>query len=99
MPLKGKGNRGLWDECYLAYSKWGWSASDIYNAFLKHPGCMLLSDKKISKALDFLVNEVGRDPRSVAHCPHVLFYSLEKMTIPRCSIVHLLCLKGLVKKD
>ncbi|KAL7151186.1 hypothetical protein ABFS83_04G014600 [Erythranthe nasuta] len=95
----GKGNLALWDKCYEAYIKWGWSKDDIDMAFRKHPGCMLLSERKISKVLDFLVNKVGRDSRSVALSPYVLFYNLEKRTIPRCSVVHFLYLKGLVKKD
>ncbi|KAI3449528.1 hypothetical protein Pfo_006193 [Paulownia fortunei] len=95
----GKGNLALWDQCYEVYSKWGWSKDDIFMAFRKHPSCMLLSEKKISTALDFLVNEVGRESRSVARCPYIIFYNMEKRIVPRCSIVRLLSLKGLVKKD
>ncbi|KAL0435841.1 UNVERIFIED_CONTAM: hypothetical protein Sradi_0292000 [Sesamum radiatum] len=95
----GKSNTALWDRCYEVYSKWGWSKDDIHMAFIKHPNCMLLSEKKISAAMNFLVNKVGRESRSVAKCPQILFYSLEKRIVPRCSVVHLLSLKGLVKKD
>ncbi|KAL7112667.1 hypothetical protein ACP275_04G017000 [Erythranthe tilingii] len=96
---KGKGNLDLWDKCYKVYSKWGWSKDDIHMAFRKHPYCMLLTEKKISTALDFLVNKVGVDSRSVALRPYVLFYSMEKRIIPRCSIILILSSKGLVKKN
>lgn len=68
-------------------------------AFRKHPNFMLLSEKKILTVLDFIVNKIGRHSRLVAQYPYILFYSVEKRIIPRCSVVHLLSLKGLVKKD
>ncbi|KAK4418175.1 Transcription termination factor MTEF1, chloroplastic [Sesamum alatum] len=95
----GKSNTALWDRSYEVYSKWGWSKDDIRMAFIKHPNCMLLSEKKISAALDFLVNKVDRESRSVARCPQILFYNMERRIVPRCSVVHLLSLKGLVKKE
>ncbi|CAI9785625.1 unnamed protein product [Fraxinus pennsylvanica] len=95
----GEGNRALWENCYETYRKWGWSKDDIYMAFKKHPHCMLLSEKKISGVLSFLVTKMGCESRMIAHNPHLLFYSLEKRIIPRCSVIRLLFLKGLVRKD
>ncbi|KAK2990587.1 hypothetical protein RJ640_019867 [Escallonia rubra] len=95
--LSGKGNRSIWDRCYVEYGKWGWSKDDILLAFTKHPNCMILSEKKISRAMDFLVNKMGWESRMISRCPGVLFFSLEKRIIPRCSVVHVLLLKGLLK--
>ncbi|KAL2535323.1 Mitochondrial transcription termination factor family protein [Forsythia ovata] len=95
----GEGNKALRARCYETYRKWGWSKDDIYMAFKKHPHCMLLSEKKISGVLSFLVTKMGCESRLIARQPHILFYSLEKRIIPRCSVVHLLSLKGLVRKD
>ncbi|KAL2535564.1 Mitochondrial transcription termination factor family protein [Forsythia ovata] len=95
----GEGNKVLWAHCYETYTKWGWSKDDIYMAFKKHPHCMLLSEKKISGVLSFLATKMGCESRMIARHPHLLFYSLEKRIIPRCSVVHLLSLKGLVRKD
>lgn len=95
----GEGCVALWDQCIEVYSKWGWTEEDIHMAFTTHPGCMVMSEKKISTALDFLVNKLGRESRPIARCPQVLFYSLEERIVPRCSVVHLLSLEGLVEKD
>ncbi|KAL2535565.1 Mitochondrial transcription termination factor family protein [Forsythia ovata] len=95
----GEGNKALWARCYENYRKWGWSKDDIYMAFKKHPNCMLLSEKKISGVLSFLVTKMGFESRMMAQYPQLIFYSLEKRIIPRCSVVHLLSLKGLVRKD
>ncbi|XP_073133633.1 transcription termination factor MTERF15, mitochondrial-like [Henckelia pumila] len=78
---------------------WGWSKDDIYMAFRKHPSCMLLSEKKISRFLDFVANKMGRDSRTIARVPYIIFYSMEKRIIPRCSVLHHLFLNCFVKKN
>ncbi|GFQ03336.1 hypothetical protein PHJA_002477400 [Phtheirospermum japonicum] len=95
---KGKG-MALYDRCYDVYSKWGWSRDDILMAFRKHPNCMIWSEKKITTVLEFVVNELGRNARSVAKCPYIIFYNMERRIVPRCSVVHLLSTNGLVKKN
>ncbi|XP_073300009.1 transcription termination factor MTERF8, chloroplastic-like [Primulina huaijiensis] len=95
----GKGNIDVWERCYETYSNWGWSKDDIYMAFRKHPNCMLLSEKKISRFLDFVANKMGRDSRTIARVPYIIFYSMEKRIIPRYSVLHHLFLNGFVKKN
>lgn len=68
-------------------------------AFKKHPHSMMLSERKINRTMEFLVKEVNLAPRSIAQCPVVLFFSLEKRIIPRCSVIKVLVSKGLVKED
>ncbi|KAL2507691.1 Mitochondrial transcription termination factor family protein [Forsythia ovata] len=97
--ISGKGNKMIWARCYETYSKLGWSKDDIYMAFKKHPNCMILSEKKISRTMDFLVNKMGWDCRMIASCPSVLFFNLENRIIPRCSTVHFLFSRELIKKD
>ncbi|KAG2697348.1 hypothetical protein I3760_07G101500 [Carya illinoinensis] len=81
------------------YKRWGWSKDVALLAFKRHPICMLLSDKKITKAMDFLVNKMGCSSTDIARCPTVLFFSLEKRIMPRCSVIKILIAKGLVKND
>ncbi|KAI7984014.1 hypothetical protein LOK49_LG15G00310 [Camellia lanceoleosa] len=97
--ISGKGNKSIWDRCYEAYRKWGWSNDEIHLAFKKHPHCMILSEKKITRAMDFFVNKMGWNSKMIARCPVVLFFSLEKRIIPRCSVIQVLSVKGLIKKD
>ncbi|PSS06243.1 Transcription termination factor like [Actinidia chinensis var. chinensis] len=82
------------------YRQWGWSESDIQIAFKKHPLCLGLSEKKITSVMDFLVNKMGWKPTAIARVPTVLLYSLEKRIIPRCLVIKILILKGLlIEKD
>ncbi|KAJ4828500.1 hypothetical protein Tsubulata_012465 [Turnera subulata] len=94
--LCGEANKSLWQRCFEVYSKrWGWSNDEILMAFRRHPHCMMLSEKKIMKAMDFFVNKMGLPSTDIVNCPTALFFSLEKRTIPRCRVVNVLVSKGL----
>ncbi|KAL2485850.1 Mitochondrial transcription termination factor family protein [Abeliophyllum distichum] len=58
-----------------------------------------MSEKKISKAIDFLVNKMGWESKMIALCPAVLFFNLENRIIPRCSTVQFLFSRELINKD
>ncbi|KAL7172199.1 hypothetical protein ACSBR2_031820 [Camellia fascicularis] len=88
-----------WERKVEVYKRWGLSDDDIHWAFKKFPRCMILSEKKITSGMDFLVNEIGFEPITVARTPKTLGYSLEKRIIPRCSIIRVLSLNGLIKKE
>ncbi|KAJ6329162.1 hypothetical protein OIU77_010775 [Salix suchowensis] len=92
-------NRSIWERCYEVYTRWGWTKDDILSAFRKHPHCMMLSEKKIMKGMDFFVNKMGWPSKEIVHCPVILFLSLEKRIIPRCKVIQVLWSKGLIKKD
>ncbi|KAK6916290.1 Transcription termination factor, mitochondrial/chloroplastic [Dillenia turbinata] len=91
--------RFLWDRCFKIYRRWGWSEDKIFSAFRKHPSCMLLSEKKISMTMDFLVNKMGLHSQMVATYPMILLYNLEKRIIPRCSVIQVLLANRLIRKN
>ncbi|KAI4301364.1 hypothetical protein L6164_034651 [Bauhinia variegata] len=96
--LSGESNKSIWNRCFEVYQRWGWSDEVILSAFKKHPQCMILSENKIMKAMDFLVNKMGWPSEMIPRCPVVLFFSLEKRIKPRCSVVQVLLRKGLIKR-
>ncbi|GMY16464.1 transcription termination factor mterf15, mitochondrial [Fagus crenata] len=81
------------------YKRWGWSKDVALLAFKRQPHCMLLSEEKISKAMDFFLNKMGLSSADIARYPLVLSFSLEKRIIPRCSVIQILLAKGLLKND
>ena len=81
------------------YRRWGWSEDEILLAFRTRPECMRLSEKHVMKVLDFLVNKMGWQPAAVSRDPVAICLNFEKRVVPRCSVVKVLLLKGLVKKD
>ncbi|KAL0459631.1 UNVERIFIED_CONTAM: hypothetical protein Slati_0590300 [Sesamum latifolium] len=96
--ISGDANKLTWARCYQSYSNWGWSEDDIHMAFRKHPNCMLMSQEKISETMDFLVNKMGWNSRTIAACPTVLLFNLKSRIIPRCSVIELLSSRGLITK-
>jgi mTERF domain-containing protein len=81
------------------FRRWGWSKEDLLIAFRKDPCFMHLSEEKIMKAMNYLVNKLGRPSTDIARNPLVLSYSLEKRIIPRCSVVQILIAKDVVNND
>ena len=81
-----------------AYRRCGLSEDEIMLAFRNHPLCFQLSEKKIMSTVNYLVN-MGWQPAAIARVPVALFFNLERRIVPRCSVVKVLLLKGLVKKD
>ncbi|PRQ51393.1 putative transcription regulator mTERF family [Rosa chinensis] len=93
----------MMDESKLAqrkefYRKFGWTEDNILLAFRKNPIFMSISEKNFLSKMDFLVNKMGLQPADVAGYPSVLTNSLEKWIIPRCSVIRVLLLKGLIWK-
>ncbi|KAK9923671.1 hypothetical protein M0R45_032078 [Rubus argutus] len=88
-----------WEQKMECYSKWGLTEDDVLLAFKKNPLFMSLSEKNLSSKMDFYLNKMGCQPADVAGCPDLLTYSLGKRIIPRCSVIRLLQLKGLIVKE
>jgi mTERF domain-containing protein len=81
------------------YKRWGWSKNMAMSAFKRHPNCMLSSEEKITKAMDFIVNKMGWTSANIAINHAVLFFSLEKRIMPRFLVIQILVAKDLVKND
>ncbi|KAI8522731.1 hypothetical protein RHMOL_Rhmol13G0019700 [Rhododendron molle] len=92
-------SNSTWEHKMEVFRKCGWSEDDLQLALKKFPLCMSVSEKKITSAMDFLVNEMGWKPAAIAKVPSVLLFSLKRRTIPRCLVLKVLMLKGLILKD
>ncbi|KAF8039067.1 hypothetical protein BT93_B1570 [Corymbia citriodora subsp. variegata] len=86
----------VWRRKVGVYGKWGWSEEEVALAFRRHPWCMAASESKITKVMDFFVNEMGLDSLHIARRPVVISLSLRRRIIPRCSVFQVLLSKGLV---
>ncbi|XP_068345155.1 transcription termination factor MTERF6, chloroplastic/mitochondrial-like [Pyrus communis] len=92
----GGSNRSVWNRCREVYKRWGWSEDDVLSAFKRQPQCMIVSEKKLMRTLEFLVKEMGWSSKTIVKTPLVLCFSFEKRLVPRCSVVKALLLKGLI---
>jgi mTERF domain-containing protein len=88
-----------WEQKMEFYNKWGWTEHDVLLAFRKNPLFIAFSEKNVSPKMEFFLNKMGCQPADLAGRPDILTYSLEKRIIPRCSVIRLLQLKGLIVKE
>ncbi|KAF5460029.1 hypothetical protein F2P56_019929 [Juglans regia] len=89
----------LWEQKVKAFRSFGLSEDEICSAFKRQPLCMTHSEKKIKKMMGFFVNKLKMKPSMISKSPNLLQYSLEKRIIPRCSVLQVLMLKGLIKDN
>ncbi|KAF3968348.1 hypothetical protein CMV_007754 [Castanea mollissima] len=92
-------SKSTWERKVDVYKKWGLSENDIFLAFGRHPWCMMASEDKIMRVMDFLFNKMGMDSSLFVKRPGLVSLSLEKRLIPRGFVFQGLLSKGLVKKD
>lgn len=88
-----------WEGKMEVYRRLGWSDSEILAAFKKQPMCMIASEKKIRKGMDYFVNEMGMTPSVISQCPNIILHSLEKRVIPRHFVRQVLTSRNLVSEN
>ncbi|KAK7316680.1 hypothetical protein RJT34_00319 [Clitoria ternatea] len=99
LQVLAKMNKAMWKSRLEVYQRWGWSTDICIMAFKMYPPTMMLSEKKITKMMSFLVKDMGLHPLDIARLPLILSRSLEKIFIPRCAVIRVLKSRGLVKSD
>ncbi|KAJ4823470.1 hypothetical protein Tsubulata_034630 [Turnera subulata] len=87
-----------WKKKIDVYKSWGWTEEEIFVMFKKYPRCMACSEKKISAAMDFVVNNLGWGLSVIAKYPVLFGLNLEKRIIPRDSVIQSLLSRGLIEK-
>ncbi|KAF3327191.1 mTERF [Carex littledalei] len=74
---------------------YGWSEEEVWVAFNKFPNILATSEKRVKATMDFLIKNVGLEPRSIAMRPIFFSYSLEKRLVPRQHVLSILKEHGL----
>ncbi|XP_074347612.1 uncharacterized protein LOC141686477 [Apium graveolens] len=92
-------SKTMWERKWNCFKKWGWSDDEILSAFLKQPKIMEVSENKVERVMEFLVNKMRWEMSKIFSCSTIVKHSLENRTVPRCLIIQFLLSKGLVKKD
>ncbi|KAL7586931.1 hypothetical protein Lser_V15G38526 [Lactuca serriola] len=80
------------------YEKWGWSKAQILVAFRSSPVCLMMSEEKIDKVMEFLVSKMGFETSLIAKNSVLVSLSMEKRIIPRC-LVYQYCLDNGLMND
>ncbi|XP_058079884.1 transcription termination factor MTERF8, chloroplastic-like [Magnolia sinica] len=91
-------SRPVWDMKFKVYRSFGWSDKEILSAFRRHPICIMLSEEKIRRGLDFFMKELDWSPSYSASYAALLLLNLEKRILPRHRLLQFLASKGLIRK-
>ncbi|XP_077249389.1 transcription termination factor MTERF8, chloroplastic-like [Tasmannia lanceolata] len=92
-------SKSTWEGKLEVYRSLGWSEDDILSAFRMQPNCMLISEKKLWKVVDFFVTKMGWKSSDLSRNPNFLLLSFEKRIVPRCSVLRILMSNDLIKKE
>ncbi|XP_022748128.1 transcription termination factor MTERF4, chloroplastic-like [Durio zibethinus] len=95
--------------CSMSKSNWmkkvevfmslGWGKEEVFNTFRKDPICLTYSEKKLSCLMDFYVNTMKLDAKTIIACPTLLHYSIDKRIIARYKVLKFLRSMKLIKED
>ncbi|OVA02266.1 Mitochodrial transcription termination factor-related [Macleaya cordata] len=91
-------SKSSWERKLMVYREFGWSDNDILSAFKKQPYCMLISEEKIRRVVEFFLEKLKLKPSEILYRPTLLRFSLEKRIVPRCAVVKILYSKGIKRK-
>ncbi|RVX20721.1 hypothetical protein CK203_002825 [Vitis vinifera] len=89
----------MWEHKMEVYRRWGLTDDQIMLMFRLDPLCMKSSEKKIMSVMDFLVNKMGWEPAAIVDIQQSFCAVLRRRSFHGCSVVKVLQMKGLVKKD
>ncbi|KAL1833877.1 hypothetical protein ACET3Z_003528 [Daucus carota] len=78
------------------FRSFGFSEDEIIFVFKKQPLCFILSAGRTRRIVEFLMNNLCWSPSRIAFSPNVMLYSLEKRTIPRCSVLQVLGSRNII---
>jgi mTERF domain-containing protein len=92
-------DKETWESKLKIFERWGWSKDICLLAFQKHPQYMTISEKKITKIMNFFLKYMGLTPKDIARMPGILMRSFERIIVPRCEVVKILKSRGLIKSD
>ncbi|KAL9236141.1 hypothetical protein vseg_010844 [Gypsophila vaccaria] len=81
------------------FESFGWTQSEIEAIIRVHPCCLMFSEQRLKKSLNFVMNELGYEPKYLVSRPALLSYGVEKRLLPRYRILSLLKEKGLIRAD
>ncbi|KAJ1281597.1 hypothetical protein BS78_04G318000 [Paspalum vaginatum] len=83
----------------LEFLKSALGCSEVAIAVSRMPSILGVSEDQLLPKIQFLLDEVGMQPRCIAEKPALLGYSLEKRLVPRHCVMKLLQAKGLLNTD
>ncbi|KAJ6702395.1 TRANSCRIPTION TERMINATION FACTOR MTERF15 MITOCHONDRIAL-LIKE [Salix koriyanagi] len=89
-------SESTWNKKVEVLKSLGWTEEESLQAFKRCPFCFTCSEEKIRSVVDFLVNTLKMEPRTVIGRPEFLMLSVDKRIRPRYNVLKILESKKLI---
>ncbi|XVF82577.1 hypothetical protein PTKIN_Ptkin16aG0061000 [Pterospermum kingtungense] len=87
-----------WEKKVEAFMSLGWTKEEVLTTFRKDPLCLACSEIKVRHMMNFFVNTMKLDPKTIIAYPKLLLYSVERITA-RYKVMKVLESMNLIKED
>lgn len=88
--------RSTWEAKLKVFRRLGWSEDEFRIAFQRAPLFVLVSEPKMRKMVQFLMEEVKLKASNLSREPRLLMYSLENRLLPSFSVFRMIEAEELV---
>ncbi|KAE8702163.1 Mitochondrial transcription termination factor family protein [Hibiscus syriacus] len=87
-----------WKKKVEAFMSVGWTREEVFNTLRKDPVCLACSERKLRHLMDFYVNTMKLDARTVISYPKLILYSTDKRILARYEVLKVLKSMKLIKE-
>ncbi|KAI6692028.1 hypothetical protein NL676_019738 [Syzygium grande] len=81
------------------FGDFGFSEEDVVVMLRRAPALLRVSEEKLKFGIDFLLNVMKCKRTLIVGRPSCLMHSMEDRVVPRCRVLQVVKLRGLMKKD
>ncbi|KAI3431095.1 uncharacterized protein J3R85_008014, partial [Psidium guajava] len=81
------------------FRHFGFSEEDVVLMLRRAPTLLRVSEEKLKFGIDFLLNKMNCKRTLIVSRPSCLMHSMEDRVVPRCRVLQVVKLRGLMKKD
>ncbi|KAB5564983.1 hypothetical protein DKX38_005037 [Salix brachista] len=92
-------NESAWRKKIDMFKSVGWTEEEVLWTFKRFPCLLLSSEEKIRSMMDFFLNKMKLERKTIVANPALLKYSFGNRILPRCNVLKVLKSKKLIKGD
>ncbi|XP_022764346.1 uncharacterized protein LOC111309597 [Durio zibethinus] len=91
-------SKSNWEKKVKTFMSLGWSKEEVFNSLRKDPISLTCSEKKLRYLMDFYVNTMKLDAKTIIAYPKLLLYSVDRI-LARYEVFKVLESMKLIKED
>ncbi|KAL4289699.1 hypothetical protein GQ457_14G020620 [Hibiscus cannabinus] len=88
-----------WKKKVKAFMSVGWTKEDVFNTLRKDPLCLACSERKLKYLMDFYVNTMKLDAKTIISYPKLILHSADRRILARYEALKVLESMKLIKED